>query len=248
MKQWDHLEAEKILNDQLSSWWFQGKRLIFDALFQGRISGNALALDVGAGQGLFVNHLFPAGRVVAADDWPACLQRNRQRGGRPVGADAAHLPFHSDRFDYLFALDVLEHLPNDGEAVQEWHRVLRPGGTLVLNVPAFDCLWSAHDVQMGHFRRYDRRKLRNLLETAGFTCRRLTYSNCLLFPFGWLSYRLGLHRASDANPEAHLPLPAPITAAIVLTYKLESLWLRHCGLPFGGSLICEAEKGSPGNG
>lgn len=242
MKQWNHLEAEKILDDQILSWWFQGKRQIFDSLFRGQTTSAALVLDVGAGQGLFTNHLFAPGRVVAVDDWLSCLVRNRQRAGRPVRSDAVHLPFLGDRFDYLFALDVLEHLPDDHAAVNEWARVLKPGGRLALNVPAFDCLWSEHDVQMGHFRRYDRAKLRGVLEAHGFVCERLTYSNCLLFPFGWLSFRLKLHRASGDNPEAHLPLPKLITAAITLMYQTEAAWLHRHALPFGGSLVCIARK------
>lgn len=242
MKQWDHLEAERVLDDQIKSWWFQGKRTVFDSLFRNQFAKDALVLDVGAGQGLFLNHLAPAGRLVAVDEWPPCLIRNRQRGGCPVVGDATHLPFATEKFDYLFALDVLEHLPDDQMAVKEWSRVIKKGGRLVLNVPALDCLWSKHDVQMGHYRRYNRAKLRTVVEARGFVCERLTYTNSFLFPLGWLSFHLNLHQGSNDNPEAHLRLPKPIEAMIKLFYSCEAAVLPRVNLPFGGSLVCIAQK------
>ncbi|MGH8677252.1 MAG: class I SAM-dependent methyltransferase [Burkholderiales bacterium] len=241
MKQWSHLDAQRVLDDQIESWWFQGKRTIFDALFQGKIPADSWVLDVGAGQGLFLNHLVAPGRLVAVDEWMFCLERNRARGGIPVNGDALHLPFR-ESFDYLFALDVLEHLPDDRAAVGEWARVLKPGGRLVINVPALDCLWSEHDVQMGHYRRYDRAKLRGVFEDCGLRPQRITYTNSFLFPLGWLCFRLKLHKGNDSNPEAHLPLPAMVTSAIGLCYRIEAAWLKHCYVPFGGSIIGIAAK------
>lgn len=245
MINWDHLLAEKVLDDQLRSWWFAGKRLILDALLEGQIPAEARVLDVGAGQGLFTNHLAGSGRVVALDEWWDCLERNRRRGGCPVMGDAVQLPLCDDRFDYLFALDVLEHLPDDQIAIQEWARVLKPGGRIVINVPALDCLWSEHDVQMGHYRRYNRRTLRSVLERNGFVCERLTYSNSFLFPWAWLGFRLKLHQGDDANPEAHVPVPRLLYAAIVETYRIEAAWMRKLDVPFGGSLVAIARKQLP---
>jgi SAM-dependent methyltransferase len=242
MKQWDYLAPTEVLDNQVRSWWFQGKQRIFDALFAGRIPPQARVLDVGAGQGLFVNHLAGPGRLVAVDEWPASLIRNRERGGLPVGADALHLPFRDGQFDYLFALDVLEHLPDDYAAVKEWARMLKPGGQLILNIPAMEWLWSEHDVRMGHYRRYTKAKLRRVLESNGLVCERMVYSNFFLVPFAWLSFRLKLHQGSDANPEAHMDVPKPISAVIMTCYQIEAAWLKHCSFPFGGSLVSVARK------
>jgi len=242
MKRWPHLEAERILDDQLRSWWFAGKRTIFDALFRGRIPASARVLDVGAGQGLFVNHLAGPRRVVAVDEWWQCLERNRQRGGLPVGGDATQLPVRGDSCDYLFALDVLEHLPDDDAAIKEWARVLKPDGRMVINVPALDCLWSPHDERMGHYRRYDRKKLAGVLERNGMVCERLAYSNFCLFPFAWLSFKLNLYHGSNANPEAHVPVAKPILWIIQFCYRMEAAWIRNFSFPFGGSLIAIARK------
>lgn len=243
MKHWSHLQAERILNDQIQSWWFRGKRTIFDGLFRGKIPPTALVLDVGAGQGLFVNHLAGPRRVIAVDEWWDCLERNRQRGGLPVRGDATRLPVRSDCFDYLFALDVLEHLPDDDAVVKEWARVLKPGGLMVINVPALDCLWSPHDVQMGHYRRYNRRKLARVLESNGLRCERLAYSNFFLTPIAWLIFNLKLYRGSESNPEAHIPVPKPVQWIITLCYQIEAAWLKRFSFPFGGSLIAIARKG-----
>jgi SAM-dependent methyltransferase len=242
MKQWQHLDAQRILDDQIRSWWFQGKRTIVDALFSGQIPPAARVLDIGAGQGLFINHFVASGQLVALDDWPSCLMRNRQRGGIPVRGNAVHLPFADKKFDYLFALDVLEHLPDDRQTIQEWSRVLKPGGKLVLNIPAMECLWSHHDVQMGHYRRYHRSTLRPVLESNGFKILRMTYTNFFLFPVSWLVFRLRLHQSSEENPEAHLPLPRMIESCIRFYYRMESAWLRRWNLPCGASLIAIAEK------
>jgi SAM-dependent methyltransferase len=183
-----------------------------------------------------------AGQVVALDEWWQCLARNRQRGGVPVAGDAIRLPIKDAQFDYLFALDVLEHLPDDHVIVREWARVLKPGGRMVINVPAMDCLWSPHDVQMGHYRRYSKKKLSAVLEANGLVCERLVYSNFFLFPFAWLSFKLKLHHGSETNPEAHVPVSKPILWIITLCYRLEAAWLKWFSFPVGGSLVAIAKK------
>jgi SAM-dependent methyltransferase len=105
---------------------------------------------------------------------------------RVCEADAMDLPFEDDLFDVIVALDILEHLPDDCAAMREFHRVLRPGGYVVATVPAYESLWSSHDVALMHFRRYVAGEVRGRFVAAGMQIRKLSYAMTLLFPVvGW---------------------------------------------------------------
>src|SRR5690606_29615886 len=91
------------------------------------------------------------------------------RGLPVIRADATALPLADGSLDLVAALDVLEHIPDDGAAAREITRVLRPGGHLVVTVPCDPRLWSAHDEAVGHVRRYTREGIVGLLEGAGLT-------------------------------------------------------------------------------
>lgn len=242
MKQWTHLEQERILDSQLRSWWFQGKRVLLDAVLAASIPREGRVLDVGAGQGLFANHHVGNGRLFVLDDWMACLSRNRERGGRPMQGSATQLPVKDAQFDCVLAFDVLEHLPDDHLALLEWGRVLKPGGTVVLNVPALNALWSEHDVLMGHYRRYAKHTLRAVFEESGFKVERMAYSNFALLPAAWAGYRLGFVRVNRHNPEAHKPLSPVLEHLLLGLYKAEAAWVKNHSFPLGTSLIGVATK------
>ena len=81
-----------------------------------------------------------------------------------------------ETFDVVAAFDVVEHCEDDALAVAELTRVLRPGGRLLLSVPAYQWAWSDHDVRAGHYRRYTRPRLVRRVERAGLTVERSTYA------------------------------------------------------------------------
>src|SRR5688572_18311517 len=153
-------------------WWFVGRRAIIATLLREVIKKitarresvtDLRLLDLGCGTGANLSMLRDASRaggwVTALEFSPHALQFARDHLGADqislTQADALHLPFADGSFDVVTMFDVLEHLSDDSRALNEVHRVLRPGGALVLSVPAYQKLWSAHDEALHHFRRYE---------------------------------------------------------------------------------------------
>jgi SAM-dependent methyltransferase len=116
-------------------------------------------------------------------------------------ADAARLPFRSETIDLLLAADVIEHLDDDGAALREFVRVLRPGGHLVLTVPAFRSLWGPQDVVAQHRRRYARAALLALLRDAGASVATCFHFNYLLFAPIWVARKILLAAGVDVKSE-----------------------------------------------
>ena len=143
--------------------WFRAKLVLIDRLLQlAQPATGARIISVGAGTGEEIAVLRRYGRVTTLDSEPRALALI-EAADNPVCGDAQHLPFVSQSVDLICLFDVLEHLPDDKQAVGEFLRVLRPGGCLLVTVPAFPSLFSGHDRALGHHRRYNRSGLRKLL-------------------------------------------------------------------------------------
>ncbi len=144
--------------------WFRAKLVLIERMLAlARLPANARLLSLGAGTGEELEVLRRRGTVFTLDLNPRALALIDPATPRVCG-DAAELPFVSQSFDAVCLFDVLEHLPDDTQALHECARVLRPGGCLLLSVPAFPALFSGHDRALGHYRRYTRSSLRLLLQ------------------------------------------------------------------------------------
>ena len=169
-------------------WWFVGRRNIVLSMLathfsRGRDPRTTRILDLGCGTGTMLAHLRRFGDAQGVDADQRAVGFCRARGEERVQLlESQTLPFPDDTFDLVTALDVLEHIEDDGAAMQEVARVLRPGGTLLATVPSYGWMWGAQDEISHHFRRYTAPQLRNLLKQAPFESRRLTYFNTILFP------------------------------------------------------------------
>jgi ubiquinone/menaquinone biosynthesis C-methylase UbiE len=126
-------------------------------------------LNVGAGQGSFTRLLEGRGyEVISADVTDPALEVLRARvGGEVVHADMTALPFSDATFDAVVAGEVLEHIEDDGKAISEGARVLRPGGVLVVSVPAHPTWFGPSDEWAGHVRRYARQGLEETVVGSG---------------------------------------------------------------------------------
>ena len=134
-------------------------------------------------------------------------------------------------------LDVIEHLSDPQPALREAHRLLAPGGRLLVTVPAHPSLWSVTDEALGHARRYSRAMLRKELEGTGF--RPILLSHV----FSWLYLPVWAKRRGETEPELGLDVTSPVVdrTAAVLT-RLENALVRHVSLPVGTSLLCSADR------
>jgi len=170
-------------------WWFAGRRrLLQQQMRELKPEHTWRILEVGAGTGANLSTLAETGaaQVVACDlAIDALRHAHRANGVVLARADACRLPFASASFDLLLAADVIEHLEDDTAALQEFVRVLKPGGHLVLTVPAFPASWGPQDIVAHHRRRYRRGPLLDLLARAGLPVRTCFHFNYLLFAPIW---------------------------------------------------------------
>ena len=168
------------------------------------------------------------------------VKYNRERHREVSLGSIEWMPFGDNSFDLALALDVIEHVPDDPKAFRELFRTLRPGGSLLVTVPALQILWSAHDIANRHYRRYTLGELCSRIEAAGYEVVTATYFNTLLFP---LIFVLRLTRRSRKSIASDLTqLPRPLNALLVGIFSLEKLLVGCVKLPFGASALCLARK------
>ncbi|HZO87015.1 MAG TPA: methyltransferase domain-containing protein [Chthonomonadaceae bacterium] len=242
-------EYERMYRLEDTYWWFVGRHRLVEALMRARFGPpgarpETTILDIGCGTGAMSKRLTRWGRVVSADFSPLALQFSRRRGLRHlVGADAMRLPFASERFDALVAMDMLEHLPNDCAALCEFYRVLKLGGYVFATVPAYPRLWSEHDIALMHHRRYLRHQVAERFTAAGFRLKKLSHTMTALYPLVVMQRHLNARRPPHDPPEAAMPLfPAPINAALTGLLTLENALARRVNFPFGVTILCVAVK------
>ena len=220
-------------------WWFIARRRILASLIERLVKPpkKARVLEVGCGTGHNLKMLGKYGALEACelDDCARALAAKRL--GREI--KSARLPdlsmFERDSYDVVALLDVLEHVPDDVASLKAILKRLKPGGALILTVPANPWMWSAHDVAHHHFRRYSRRELQRVVREAGFEIQLLSFFNSLLFPLVAAARVIGkLTRKESADD--HLP-SAPVNAVLEKVFGLEAGIVGRVPMPFGVSLI-----------
>lgn len=227
-------------------WWYRGRRRIVRAeLDRLRIPGTARILDAGCGSGRTLEDLVGYGSVSGLELDPDAAQVASSRGcGEVKVGRLEELPWEDGTFDLITCLDVLEHTPDDRQALTELRRVCKVGGWMVMTVPAYQALWSLHDAANHHYRRYSRRSLRLVAVEAGWRVTRLTSFNSILFPVAAAVRLAQRHRQPDStyNPELNLG-PAWLNSALERPLRLEARWLDRGGtLPAGLSLLAVLEN------
>lgn len=235
------------------NWWFVSRRRILMSLLRKFLPrGKRLEiLDAGCGTGINLEYLAEFGDVVGADSAEEAVEFCRQRGNRSVRlSDLCDLDWPDGSFDLVTALDVIEHIDRDDDAVRELVRVTRPGGNLLVTVPAFPALWSDHDEINHHRRRYRAEEVRQLLEHAGCEIVKFTYMNSFLFPIAyavrtWQQLRTKMFGESPHGPRTDFVDYHPVVNALLTTiFTAETPLVTWAGLPFGLSILCFARKRS----
>jgi SAM-dependent methyltransferase len=235
---------------QADHWWYVGRRRLLRDLLNGAAAPHpdqrrALDLGCGVGANVAIAHEH-CSHVVGVDDSRLALRHARSGvdGGNNswVCANATALPFADRQFDLVLALDLFEHVDDDGAAAAEAFRVLRPGGLLCAFVPALRALWGLQDRVSHHRRRYSRRELRRLVEGAAFSIERLTFFNsALLPPIALARWAMRVHTPAALRTENEVG--GPLFNTICRTvFGLETRLLRHVDLPLGVSLACLARR------
>jgi SAM-dependent methyltransferase len=228
-------------------WWFVGRRAIVISQIEHLIraapqTSSRRLLDIGCGTGATITHLRKYGVVHGIDMSPLALGYCHERGEcRVVCASATDLPFHEGTFDIVTALDVIEHLDDDRRGVSEIHRVLKPGGTALIFVPAFQALWGPNDTQTGHKRRYQLEELRELIANGGLNIRMINYANVAMFLPIWLGRKMLNLLGKSGQAENEINHPA-LNRILTRIFVGEASLLDRFRFPFGVSIICVAQK------
>jgi SAM-dependent methyltransferase len=231
-------------------WWYAVRRDILDqklaplpiAPSAGRDRPRILDLGCGTGGASLILHKY--GDAVAFDRAADAysLAPDRPYAHRVIGAADRSLPFSDGSFDAAIALDVLEHLDDDATAVAELGRVVRPGGFLIVFVPALQILWGYNDEFSQHRRRYHAGQLAGVVASGPFRVREQGYFNLALF-LPTLAARLlqrMLPRAT--NGMEHDGKPGLLNDLLTIAFRAELPLLRRHPLPIGTSAYCVAER------
>ena len=229
-------------------WWFVARRRILKSLIERKVRPpkDAQILEIGCGTGHNLEMLSTFGAVEATELEPEARALASERLGRPV-RDAA-LPdlsmFPPAHFDLVALLDVLEHVDDDHAALAAIRERLKPGGKLLVTVPATRWMWTSHDAAHHHHRRYQKRELRDAASRAGFAIDLLSHFNSLLFPpiaaARLAGKLLGRDSADDAIP------PRPVNKALETIFGMESALVGRVPLPFGVSLVAILSRSAAG--
>lgn len=226
---------------ELEHWWFRGRRDVLSSILRRlAVAPGSRVLEVGSGTGGNLDLLAEFGSVSGLEMDESALAISVERtGGRfdiRRGCCPDDIPFHGGAFDLICFLDCLEHIWDDVGTLRRMRALLAPGGSIVVTVPAYQWLWSAHDEFLHHRRRYDRASLARCAQESGYRVERITYFNTLLFPLAvairWCDRLLRRGRSSgDAVPAE------PLNGMLYGIFKQESSWLARHSLPFGVSLL-----------
>lgn len=226
-----------------SFWWYRGLRALIIQVLGAHAPDAIDVLDAGCGTGGMLKAIGderPGAHLHGIDlSEAACAFARRKTGAQVVQGSVDALPFPDSAFDAVVCLDVLGYRMDQRAALTGLHRVTRPGGVLVVNLPAYQWMSSYHDVSVGQVRRYARKEARAMLQAAGFHVERATYWNTLLFPL--MVIRRKLWPAPEASDvEAINPFVDKVFGGcLTLERRLISF---GAALPFGGSVLLVARR------
>lgn len=229
-----------ILRESEDSWWFAGRRLIASKIMKKycRSTGGHI-LDFGSGFGGMLQVLSRFGSVSAFEPNDEAREVAEGRGYSKVFSNVDEALADNDHYSAIALFDVVEHIEDDKGFITRAHKNLSAGGKIIITVPAFQWLWSNHDIEHNHFRRYSKKEIDKLVEECGFSIEYSGYWNFFLFPPALL-VRLSGRSGSDSLSSAFF-----LNKIFLAIVRLESMLIPALSLPFGTGIILVAKKHNP---
>jgi SAM-dependent methyltransferase len=225
-------------------WWFRGRReLIWALLGLTELAPEPRILDAGCGTGRNLVEFGKLGTAAGMDPSEDAVDYCKKRGLANVQCGVLEsLPFEADAFDILLACDVLEHVYEDSVALNELFRVADRGANLVITAPAYRWMWTEHDVQLHHFRRYTLGELKRRVTAAGWRTVHATYFNSILLP--GIAGARAVSRLSPRRGHTDLDrTPGVLNGLLVRPLRLEARMIsRGVRLPAGVSVAMVCKK------
>lgn len=245
----ERIEYEVMATVEIDHWWYGGMRAVAAALLDPCYQGASglRILDAGCGTGGNALFLRRYGAVFGLDLAPEALTLGAMRIPHTLARGSVlHLPYATASFDLVTSFEVLYHraVPDERGALDEVRRVLRPGGRMLLRLPAFEWLLSRHDQQVHTRRRYTVPAVVGLLHEAGFVVERITYVMNLLFPVALVSRILEQQPVGQQATESAMNRPAKwVNQLLRWPLAFEAAWIGLGGtFPYGLSIICLARS------
>ncbi len=243
---------EKLFETETKSFWFVVRNQVICQTIKRYLALPAEIIEIGCGTGHVASAIQNLGYIVdCADLFPDALSFCQARNaGRSFFQLNIEEKVFVEEYDAVCAFDVIEHIENDGLALNNMHHLLKEGGYAFITVPACHSLWSTGDVFMEHKRRYTHNELREKVEQSGFKVCRMTYFNTILFPLVYIvrniSNNPSISNSSEkavSNRYFSLLKPNWILNTLLYTiFRIEPFFLRYLNFPIGGSLLCVAKK------
>jgi SAM-dependent methyltransferase len=241
--------------------WFRARNRVITTFVRqitSRLAPGYRMLEVGCGTGnvlRFLPDACPDGTVIGMDLFAQGLHFARQRTGSPLVQGDIHANPFGEQFELIGLFDVLEHLPDDIQVLEDVHRLLAPGGVLLLTVPAHRSLWSYFDEASHHCRRYELRELQAKLKRTGYQVGYISEYMMSIFPLVWLGRRLAARGKSKRGSSAartddlamdELRVRPLVNEVLAWVLALEARYLaRRRRLPVGTSVVAIAHKRGP---
>ncbi len=228
---------------EATHWYYAGKRVIAREWLNraGPPRPDQLLLDCGAGTGRFAKEMEAQCRVMVLDDHEESLRilRGKFRADQILSLAGDQVPLPAGSLDYVTALDVLEHTPDDRAVVAGFARLLKPGGVALVTVPASMALWSDWDVSLHHYRRYSRPQLTALFPPGEWDLLHVNYTNVAVYPAVWAVRKWRRVFPARTRTEDREP-PGWINAGLQRLFVGPAMW--RLPLPIGVSLVLVARR------
>lgn len=224
-------------------WWFVARRRIIERVLDSlRLDGENDILEVGCGSGGNLQLLSQYGNVYGTDPGATAIEVANKRKIAQVesGALPDNLPFGAKRFDLIAMLDVLEHIDDDLASLNALRKRLKPNGKLLLTVPAYQFLWSKHDVFFHHKRRYLRSQVEWAIDKSGFHVTYSTYFNTILFPVVAATRLMNNIIGKENSSDIKMP-PKILNTMLTWIFGSESLFIPRISFPYGVSILVVAQ-------
>ncbi len=243
------VEYKRMADYERTYWWHLGRLEIIRSYLglatKHHTKKNLRILNIGCGTGGTIDTLEQFGRVTNVDVSDEAIKFMKKSGYKNIKkVSGIKLPFPDNSFDVVGAFDVLEHIKQHEEALNEWRRVLKPGGSVVLTVPAYQWLWSGHDASLHHYRRYTKGLIRETAAKAKLSGDRVSYAIVFSLPLV-VSFRFAnrVMKKSVSSETSYVPVPPVVNSLFTRLLNIEAKAHKSITFPFGTSVVAILRKG-----